>query len=74
MDIKDASAELYKQLQMYEDVIGISTTIIKDIQFIVIYLVKDSTYISNKIPDTYKGYVVKKIISGNFYFQQSFQQ
>ncbi len=72
MDIKDASTELYKRLQNHEEVIGISTTIIDNVQFIVIYLVEDSTHISSKIPTVYEGYLVKKIVSGNFYFQSRF--
>lgn len=72
MDIKDASTELYKRLQIHEEVIGMSTTTIDNVQFIVIYLAKDSTHISNKIPTVYQGYSVKKVISGRFYFQINF--
>ena len=72
MNIKDASIELYKQLQVYEEVIGMSTTVIDDVQFIVIYLAENSAFISNKMPTIYNGYCVKINISGNFYFQSSF--
>lgn len=72
MDIKEASTELYKRLQIYEEVIGMSTTTIDNVQFIVIYLTNDSTHISNKIPTVYQGYSVKKVISGSFYFQPNF--
>lgn len=72
MDIKEASTELYKRLQIYEEVIGMSTTTIDNVQFIVIYLTNDSTHISKKIPTVYQGYSVKKVISGSFYFQLNF--
>lgn len=69
MDIKNASKELYSELRVYDEVLGIGITKINGISYIVVYLAKVSKAILRKIPKNYKGNVVKTEITGDIILQ-----
>lgn len=69
MDIESASQELYSKLRIYDEVVGIGVRHINGIQYIVVYLAKISSIVLKKIPNIYKGNIVKTEVTGNIILQ-----
>jgi hypothetical protein len=69
VDIESASKELYSKLRKYDEVVGIAICHTNGIQYIVVYLAKISNIILKKIPNIYKGNIVKTEITGRIMFQ-----
>jgi len=67
MDIERASIELYLQLRIYDEVVGVGVSNNNEIKYIVIYLGKISEFILKKIPIVYKGNFVKTELTGNVF-------
>lgn len=69
MNVIDAAKELYKELRIYEEVVGIDVQSDNKIEYIVVFLAISSEWILQKIPPIYNGIIVKVEITGKIFLQ-----